>query len=424
LNYAAKHSSMSAKPNHSLKKSAAAMNSHKQMKNMDRQYQRLQRSNSTPLFVDGQTSVHNMDCFAKLVPIAQHMLIEQMEQGQSHYMALQLTPTSFAVIRETAPDTGALLGCPESFKGRPKFRTANIVTKQDSTSGNPPILVCSCGLKAQNGIICRHLFALQTDYDIHDIACRWHTSYNLHAYEEGQGPITRVYEQLQQIEHSGVTFKRICSTYNDQDLATTDGVYPRMIVAGKKILSMKNAMAIVNSSVPICWNYAFAEYPAHVTLHEFAKGVTTLFTQEYGILETEFAGFKNEDCIDASQELELNAEELMRVQPRFNFLKARAMLQQKFKELDRILQTSEQANFCLAGVQQIEAMLVEQQSGALTPAQRASFLGDETNPNGTISYCLPTDNSKKSTQNTYHRKKGAESTRKRKNSGNGYCYLN
>jgi len=331
LNYAAKHSSMSAKPNHSLKTAAAAMNSHKHMKNMDRQHEKLQRSNSTPLYVDGQTTVHNMDCLTKLVPIARHMLIEQMRHGQSHYMALQLTPTSFAVIRETAPDTGPLLGCPESFKGRPKFRTANIVTKQDSTSGNPPILVCSCGLKAQNGIICRHLFALQTDYDIHDIACRWHTSYNLHAYEEGQGPITSAYEKLQQQEHAGVTFKRICSTYNDQDLTTTDGVYPRMIVAGTKMLSIKDAMAIVESSVPICWNYEFAEYPDSLTLNEIEGGVPTQFTQESAILETEFDGFPSEDCIDASQELAWNAEEVMRVQPRHNIHKARAMMQQKWK---------------------------------------------------------------------------------------------
>ena len=193
LNYAAKHSSMSAKPNHSLKAAAVAMNSHTEMKNMDRAHEKVQRSNSTPLYIDAQTTMHNIDCLAQLVPIARRMLIQQMEQGQSHYMALQLTPTSFAVIRETPPDTELPQGCPVFFKGRPKFRSANIVTIQKSTSAGGPILVCSCGLKAQNGILCRHLFALQTDYDIHDVACRWHTFYNLHAYEEGQGRMTSVY---------------------------------------------------------------------------------------------------------------------------------------------------------------------------------------------------------------------------------------
>jgi len=64
----------------------------------------------------------------------------------------------------------------------------------------------------------------------------------------------------------------------------------------------------------------------------------------------------------------------------------------------------------------VERMLVEKQSRALTPAQKASHLG---NSSDTISYCTPTDTSKKSTQNTYHRKKGVVSNKKRKKSGNG-----
>lgn len=55
-------------------------------------------------------------------------------------------------------------GVPTTFKGPPVFKQVHLIVLSQKN-----ILTCSCGLKHHYGILCRHLFALEPEYNLGDI---------------------------------------------------------------------------------------------------------------------------------------------------------------------------------------------------------------------------------------------------------------
>ncbi|CAJ1931399.1 unnamed protein product [Cylindrotheca closterium] len=93
LNYAAKHSSMSAKPDQKMVTSAGAMHSHDDMKNRERKKKKLRQFEDTPLFLERGNKRHNSDCFKELVPIGRSIMMDQVEQSAGNsYRIFQISP--------------------------------------------------------------------------------------------------------------------------------------------------------------------------------------------------------------------------------------------------------------------------------------------------------------------------------------------
>ncbi|CAJ1934925.1 unnamed protein product, partial [Cylindrotheca closterium] len=70
MNYAAKHSGMSAQPRNDMKTSASNMSAHMDIKSRDREYTQMRMTNSTPLYFATDLRVHNIEYVKALVPIA------------------------------------------------------------------------------------------------------------------------------------------------------------------------------------------------------------------------------------------------------------------------------------------------------------------------------------------------------------------
>ena len=55
---------------------------------------------------------------------------------------------------------------------------------------NDGYLQCSCGYMHRHGIPCRHLFAIEPEYDTSDIDVRWHLAYGYYAHSDGFSSLT------------------------------------------------------------------------------------------------------------------------------------------------------------------------------------------------------------------------------------------
>ncbi|CAJ1963934.1 unnamed protein product [Cylindrotheca closterium] len=206
LNYAAKHSSMSAKPDQKMVTSAGAMHSHDDMKNRERKKKKLRQFEDTPLFLERGNKRHNSDCFKELVPIGRSIMMDQVEQSAGNYVVAQISPDSFCVILDQS-HVSRPHGCPAWFKGRPRFRSVNIV-EVDKEDSNRVVLKCSCRHKQHYGLPCRHLLSIEHQYDLSDIACRWRNDYDLYAYSNGkEKTMTRLFAELSKVEHQGILVK-------------------------------------------------------------------------------------------------------------------------------------------------------------------------------------------------------------------------
>ena len=76
MNYSCKKSSVSAKPNHSIKQSAQSMESYSTLKDVGKLHYRYYQNLTTPLYF-ATGSVHDISMLKHLVTVAQHMVIDQ-----------------------------------------------------------------------------------------------------------------------------------------------------------------------------------------------------------------------------------------------------------------------------------------------------------------------------------------------------------
>ena len=76
MNYSCKKSSVSAKPNHSIKQSAQSMESYSTLKDVGKLHYRYYQNLTTPLYF-ATGSVHEIANLKYLVTVAQHMVIDQ-----------------------------------------------------------------------------------------------------------------------------------------------------------------------------------------------------------------------------------------------------------------------------------------------------------------------------------------------------------
>ena len=166
-----------------------------------------------------------------------------------YYDTVQVSPTSWLVVRtevKTMKNFPHLRpeGVPESFKGPPQFKethTVNLLLND--------VLVCSCGLKDRYGIPCRHLFALEPEYDIGNIHYRYQTAYAYFGYHPDHRLITKAFKERHLLEHGGIRRKNLVMHRNLPYLGTPS------------TLCLQDILAVRDNNVPVCWNYLRNEYP-------------------------------------------------------------------------------------------------------------------------------------------------------------------
>ena len=76
MNYAQKHSGMSAKPNHSLKNAAKGMNNHAELRFYEKKHTLWSSCTATPLYFK-EGCGHNISVMKKIQSVAQHFLKNQ-----------------------------------------------------------------------------------------------------------------------------------------------------------------------------------------------------------------------------------------------------------------------------------------------------------------------------------------------------------
>ncbi|CAJ1948109.1 unnamed protein product [Cylindrotheca closterium] len=408
MNYAAKHSAMAAQPQNNMKTLASNMSAHMDIQNHDREYTQMRLSNSTPLYVSAGCTVHNTECIQKLVPIATSVIIEQMDEALDKYTIVQLSSKAFFLICAGPPST--LVRCPPGVKGRPKFRTAHkLDVKACTNDTSRVVLTCSCGFGHQYGIPCRHLIALEHHYDINDFACRWRSDYAYYAFKQGYEEITHNFGELQKKEHFGIVVKTqsLLKSITSPDQTT---MYPRIFAKASCCKStIEDLMDIYLSPIPHCWNYTLNEYPDTGTFSESPSQTNAYHTVEtcspsdYG--NSDFAQDEESDDEegDRTTTLAFNMNQLCSQQPKEQCQKKRAYNFQKFKDIDRNCMSQDDVNFVTSKLEAIDQELFERKALAMKTSQKRAFVG--ATGRDMVSFALNTETCKKSTQDTYHRKR-------------------
>ena len=113
------------------------------------------------------------------------------------------------------------------------------------------ILVCECGHKHRNGIPCRHLFALESNCDLDDLACRWQLGYAYFAYHPEHMELTEIFRKRELVDHQGLRLK----SWSPK----TVGELP-MLWEGSQH-SVEEILQVANSPVPLAWNCALEACP-------------------------------------------------------------------------------------------------------------------------------------------------------------------
>ena len=134
----------------------------------------------------------------------------------------------------------------------PSFMMAHEVKLVDG------VLVCDCGLPNRYGCPCRHLFSLEPEYDLVDIAPRWHTAFAYYAYQPGYENLTKLYDE----KRSTMTFGIIPKMF---DVTPSSEAYP--IALPGCFHKVDHVLKVYKSPVPLCYNYNVDEYPAAFRPH-------------------------------------------------------------------------------------------------------------------------------------------------------------
>jgi hypothetical protein len=398
MNYAAKYSGMSTKPNQSMATAANAMNSHEDMKAKDRRNHLWRSSTAQPLYIQEETNQsdgHNIQqCISKLRPIAVRMLIDQYTQ-KDNYVLVQLAHDRFLAIRDEVK-TPTFPGCPLSFKGPPQFREAHVIDIVLGRRDGDRILVCSCGYKQRFGICCRHILGLECRYELDDIASRWQTSYALYAFECGYDEITTAYQRIETDEHAGIRIKSMSLL-----LAGSIDKLPRLLTTPGD-LTVQSALELYYSSVPICWNYEVNDYPPEFNpdiLCTASAAALPQFSQEYTS-----TGFDNLPQVTLTAEIARIATRQGGASNASN-----ASIIQQLKALLSLVTTQEDRNSLSKLLGSFENDMYKAKAAAMTKRQQASLFGSGTNADMQdmvdVSFGLPLDTDNKSTQNTYQSKR-------------------
>ena len=135
-------------------------------------------------------------------------------------------------------------GVPATFKGPPMFKEAHVVELSDAN-----ILTCSCGHGHQYGIPCRHLFALEPEYDIMDIDYRYQVSFSYYGFHPDHREVTQAFIRRQSKEHNGIRKK------------TLEIVDTVPFLSEPRPYTIQQILGLFESPIPICWNYSKHEYP-------------------------------------------------------------------------------------------------------------------------------------------------------------------
>lgn len=406
MNNQAKNSGMSSAPNTNMSTSAARMNAQADMKSREKRHRLITDSTKTPLFIDFSCG-HDLLCSQRLSSKAFDMLIRQFEE-RSHYEVLWFEPSKFVVIRSSV-QRKLYKNCPASFRGPPQFLEAHTVdvVSTGSPEKRTRTLVCSCGFKHRYGVVCRHLLAIEPKYDLWDIHCRWQTAYALCAYEKGKEDITNSYiDVIKSGYNDGITVK------SQEIMELMDGChdlsFPRKIVTGTgedddddndSQWNVRDMLAVYNSSVPMCWNYSRSDYPPNYgTSRTGNQTDMMLFTQE------SFEPDGNNDALLCESE-EDEADGYSKDEIEMDRSTKLAMILQKTKDLNAMASTlysMEALNKLYDGLSAIELEAFRNQVAALPARKRNYLLGNEGD---IVSFSAPFDNQRKSTQQTYKRRR-------------------
>ena len=377
MNYAAKHSAMSAKPSDSLATAAKAMHSHEDIKSREFQHQIAKKVSSTPLYIQDGVG-HDASCLGRLTRVCQDLLIQQYSQ-KNKYTVVRVSAYQFLVGRDQAvafrPEN-----CPDAFKGRPKFREIHVVELKEASRGNW-VLVCSCGYKHRYGILCRHLFSIEDEYDLADIACRWQLMYAAHAYAPGKTDITKAYINAIAADHNGIRVKDV-----SKFLPIAAGCQLPFRIKGK--LTVGTVIRIHESTIPICWNYVLSEMPS-----VGKSNANHLFTQESVVDLGE--------SDDAEAPVVFEGDSLSAVRTTASKQEMDAMITTRFKEIQQQCTSLEAKEALLNHLKSLDANLFMSQIASMNQTQSARYFGNGDQE--FLSFHLPLDNAKKSQQNTYKR---------------------
>ncbi len=395
LNYGAKHGHMSSKPNFSLATAANAMNSHDYVKNRDKRSKLTKSLTQTPLYVIDMGG-HDTECLRALRPMATSMIIDQFKQ-KGCYEIFMISTSRFVAIRSSVM-TKLFRGCPNSFKGPPQFREAHTIDISICERQDNIRLTCSCGFKHRYGIVCRHLLALEKQYDVSDIDVRWQTAYALESFVKGKETLTRAYvDFMEKSQYDGIRVKS--KELRDTITQCNNEELPKKVnfnggSRGNGI-TVSQAVSLYESQVPVCWNYSVSEYPRSVLA---ATGnQQPLFTQE-SIGPDGMHGWDR----DRATEADYNESSLLQRPLGHKYQALRAMAREKFKELDRLCTDSESTDLLLQGLHGLEEQICQYHLQSMPKARKRALEGDPGNT--MISFALPIDNAKRSTQHTYKHK--------------------
>jgi hypothetical protein len=390
MNYAAKHSAMSAKPNQSLSTAANAMNSHDDIKARGQRDNLWRSSTEQPLYVqEDSNGGHNVrGCLSKLRPVATSLIIQQFAE-KDEYVFVRLSEFKFLAIRGSLTTRQSTCeGCPPSFKGRPKFREAHVIEAVHLPDENI-VLVCSCGYKQRYGLVCRHLFGLEPNYSLDDFACRWQTRYALYAFEDGCEAITQAYQSVMNYEHDGIRLKSTSLVGDVDELLVLPMLMPCSSTNIK--MTVEEALGIYNCTVPVCWNYSLNEYPSNMNTN-------SQFTQESSQVDFE-------PRVDAAENMSLvvyGAADITQITTRTSKSQLNGMILQKVKDMLPLCTTAEAQQRLLAALCSVEKDMYAEVTAEMTKSQRSALLGATDDD---VSFGLPIDTDKKSTQHTYKRRK-------------------
>ena len=246
MNRSCKHSDILARPKMSMATSANAMLTHTSLSAKDRRCTTLRQMVETPLFIkDG--SCHDLEVLQKLSNMARHMLIQQSSQRKS-YTVLCCAEREWYVLRNYVSPTSEFQSSSVAGMTPPAFKSAWHLELNENG-----ILSCNCGYKQQHGIPCRHLFCVEDEYELSDFSVRWQVGYSYYAFVSEFPRITESYMIAQEVDHQGIQMKTDSGSYV--------GPYP-YIWSGTEY-TVEHMLGVINSPVPLCWNYGIHEYPKH-----------------------------------------------------------------------------------------------------------------------------------------------------------------
>jgi hypothetical protein len=118
---------------------------------------------------------------------------------KKNYSILQIDERKWLVLRNGSNE---IPGERATFVP-PAFKVANIISLEQS------ILVCSCGYKHRYGIPCRHLFAIESEYDLANFSCRWQVAYFYYAFHTDHMELTKTFQERELLDQQGIRMKTV-----------------------------------------------------------------------------------------------------------------------------------------------------------------------------------------------------------------------